>query len=152
MINKHPYMQEELAADCTAVSLALLSLSNKELGSRIMIQNGLKLMTQDNAVKNADIETKYLDDPDYGLKPEKPVFINGFGPHHIYLDSLCTEEGVMLKNNRRGSMPVDGIEGPVDIYDLFLPNEKKYMTIYLCLYGRKNSVTTPRGLCFREEA
>lgn len=151
MVHRFRDLPKDLVVDCTAESLAYISLTNEKSAERILGRFMLQAMTEENAAKNTEIETKYLDDPQYGLKPEKPVFINGFGPHHIYLDALCTPEGVELKNDRRGSMPVMGIEGPVDIYDLFLPNGKKYKTIYLCLYGSKNSVIAPRGLCFKTE-
>ena len=151
MIHRFADIPKDLVTDCTAESLAYLSLSNEKLAEQILGRLALKEMIEENAAKNTEIEMKYLDDPQYGLKPEKPVFINGFGPHHIYLDALCTTDGVELKNDRRGSTIVRGINGPVDIYDLFLPNGKKYMTIYLCLYGSKNSVTAPRGLCFKTE-
>ena len=151
MVNRFRDLPTDLVVDCTAESLAYISLTNEKLTERILGRFFLRDMIEKNAAKNTEIETKSLNDPQYGLKPEKPVFINGFGPHHIYLNALCTPDGVELKNDRRGSMQVRGIEGPVDVYDLFLPNGKKYMTIYLCLYGSKNSVTAPRGLCFKAE-
>ena len=151
MVHRFRDLPKDLVVDCTAESLAYISLTNEKLAEKILGRFFLRDMIEQNAEKNTEIETKYLNDPQYGLKPEKPVFINGFGPHHIYLDALCTPDGVELKNDRRGSMQVSGIEGPVDVYDLFLPNGKKYMTIYLCLYGSKNSVIAPRGLCFRTE-
>ena len=151
MVHRFQDLPKDLVVDCTAESLAYISLTNEKLTEKILGRFFLRDMIEKNAEKNTEIETKYLKDRLYGLKPEKPVFINGFGPHHIYLDALCTPDGVELKNDRRGSMQVSGIEGPVDIYDLFLPNGKKYMTIYLCLYGSKNSVTAPRGLCFKTE-
>ena len=149
MIHRYSELPKDLVIDCTAESLAFACAANDKIAAQILGRLELKDMTKENAVKNTDIETKYLDDPQYGLVPEKPVFINGFGPHHIYLDALCTPDGKELTNVRRGSMLAKGINGPVDVYDLFLPNKKKYMTIYLCLYGQHNSMTAPRGLCFK---
>ena len=152
MVHRFSEMSEELAADCTAMSLAFLCLQNERIAGQILGRLELNSMVEEHAVKDTGIETKYQNDPQYGLVPGKPVFINGFGPHHIYLDALCTPDGTELKNDRRGSMAVDGINGMVDIYDLFLPNGKKYKTIYLCLYGQHNSMTAPRGLCFRAQS
>jgi len=116
MVHRYSELPKDLVIDCTAESLAFACAVNDKIAVQILGRLELKKMTKDNAVKNTDIETKYQDDPKYGLVPEKPVFINGFGPHHIYLDALCTPDGKELKNERRGSMQVKGINGPVDEY------------------------------------
>ena len=103
---------------------------------------------KENAADNGDAEDRYLDDPGYGLKPEKPVFVNGFPSLHYYLDHLRAPDGQQLENDRRGSVIVKGIRGPVDVYDLFLPGRRFYMTIYICLYGSKMSAAAPHGLKF----
>lgn len=148
LVHRYPDLPEDLVSDCTAESLAYLCCSNERISDQILGRLSLKTMIEENSSENAGNEERFLNDPKYGLVPEKPVFLNGFGPHHVYLDALCTPEGIPLKNDRRGSMVVSGISGPVDVYDLFLPDGKKYMTIYLCLYGRKNAMRAPEGLCF----
>ena len=151
MVHRFAYMPEDLVVDCTAASLAFICLSSEKISDHILGRLALMELTEENAIKNKSLESKYLDDPQYGLVPDKPVFINGFGPHHIYLDALCTADGIELKNHRRGSMQVEGIDGPVDVYDLYLPSGKKYKTIYLCLYGNSNSTAAPLGLAFRQQ-
>ena len=92
-------------------------------------------------------EKRYLNDPEYGLVPEKPVYVNGFEGQHLYLGRLKTAEGKRLRFSRQGSMRADGVDGLVDIYlattnDLF---HRPYGKIYLCLYGTENSERAPRG-------
>jgi hypothetical protein len=137
---------KEVLTACTAEALGYIYIANPKIGAA-----GLgSILANREARKirgyNVDIENRWLDDKKYGLVPQKPIFVKGFGPHRDYLDRLCTEDGKELTYERRGSIQVKEIEGPVDIYDLFYPGGKKYKTIYLCVYGNANSETAPRGM------
>ena len=88
---------------------------------------------------------------DFGLVPHKPIYT--FAPKSVdgekeYLNKLYTSSGEKIKYNRRGSMGVDGINGMVDIYDTFLPNGQPYKTIYINMYGAKESTKAPVGFSF----
>lgn len=101
---------------------------------------------RESVKENALIEKKYLNDPKYGLVPDKPVFVEGFDGMHWYLNNLCTDKGLSPENNRFGSMEVKGTSGPVDIIDLFLAGNKPYMRIFVCIYGTGTSGKAPKGL------
>ena len=87
-------------------------------------------------------------DADFGFVPHKPIYT--FAPKSVdgekeYLNKLYTSNGEKIKYNRCGSMGVDGINGMVDIYDTFLPNGQPYKTIYINMYGAKESTKAPAG-------
>ena len=134
---------------CTAESLAYIYTVNPDIGSAHLELILINQMMAGENQKNADLENQWLNDPNYGLVPGKPIFVKGFGPHREYLERLCTPDGEKLAYTRRGSMQVKGINGPVDVYDLNYPDGKKYITIYQCVYGTHNSNTAPRGLKLR---
>lgn len=104
-------------------------------------------MVQENSEVNSDVEKMHMDDPDWGLVPDKPVFVAGFDGIRWYMAHLLSPDGKSIQYNRLGSMAINGIAGPVDIYDIYV-DQKKYMKICLCLYGKENSVKAPKGLIF----
>lgn len=97
------------------------------------------------ASENAEAELDNLDDPEYGLVPNKPIYTQGVNGSHKYLDGLKTSLGEALTWNRRGSMGVEGINGMIDIYDSTLPSGKPYKTVYVNMYGSANSNKIPKG-------
>ena len=141
---------QHIAAELVKESLQFIYTHDQNLKEKTLALTFMELFQKQQAEGNIDVEDKYLKDPEYGLSPDKPVFVDGFPSLHHYLDHLCSQDGQALKNERCGSMTVSEIDGPVDIYDLFLPNGKKYMTIYMCLYGNKMSSITPKGLKFSD--
>lgn len=94
---------------------------------------------------NRTAQTLNLDDPEYGLVPEKPVYCRYVDGSKDYLNSLRTENGEKLEWNRRGSMYADGINGMVDIYDSTLPSGQAYKTVYINMYADSNPITMPKG-------
>ncbi len=86
-----------------------------------------------------------LNDPEYGFVPEKPIYTNGVDGEKQYLRSLRTSTGSVISWNRRGSIGVDGINGMIDIYDIFLPSGELYRTLYLNMYSPENSTHAPVG-------
>ena len=65
------------------------------------------------------IENAYLDDPEYGLIPAKPVFVNGFWNDKEYLSHLHAEDGTKLSFTRVGSSKfISSIDGNTTPYPL----------------------------------
>lgn len=120
-----------------------------ELAELMKTMRGLNDHALNIARGNASIEDQYVEDPEYGLVPDKPVFVRGFGQNRRYLDNVCCEDGRSLHYNRDFSMAVDGIEGNIDHYTLYLANGTVYKEIYMSVYGSKNSEHTPQGLKFK---
>ena len=119
----------------------LLKMKESDVLSRM-----LKNEVIGNPEGDSGAEKRYQNDPDYGLVPEKPIFVNGFMGSHSYLSMLQTDKGELLRTERRGSTKAEGINGPVDIYDTFRVNDHSaYGTIYICLYGNSNSNQAPKG-------
>ena len=130
---------------CVTCSLSEIYRHEPELKMRADAVSFLRNRVNDNAQKNAEIENKFLNDPEYGLVPEKPVFVNGFGSDKEYLSHLYSDEGIKLNCVRVGSSNVEGISGPVDLYRLLLPDGTDYLQIYVCNYGLSTKTNSPKG-------
>jgi hypothetical protein len=93
-------------------------------------------------------------DPEFGLVPEKPIFtlateiIDG---QRAYLGKLRTLNGDKITWKRIGSTSVEGINGMIDIYEIFLPSGDLYRTVYINMYGARTSKAAPAGFCFSEQ-
>lgn len=94
---------------------------------------------------NAKAEKENLDDPEYGLVIEKPIYTLGVTGSNIYLKQLRTPAGEELLWKRRGSTFASETNGCIDIYDSTLPSGEKYKTLYLNMYGSSNSTIIPQG-------
>jgi len=91
-------------------------------------------------------------DADFGLVPEKPIFtlaLMSVDGEKEYLNRLYAANGEKIKYNRLGSTSVDGINGMIDIYETFLPTGQPYNTIYINMYGAKNSTKAPAGFVLK---
>lgn len=95
--------------------------------------------------ENAEAAAQNLDDPEYGLVVNKPIYTNGVRGSNSYLASLKTTLGETLTWNRLGSTSVEGVNGIIDIYESHLPSGKPYKTLYLNMYGSTNSNKIPKG-------
>lgn len=84
-------------------------------------------------------------DSQFGLVPEKPIYTAGIDEQERYLQSLRTPTGEPIKWSRRGSMSVNGIHGLIDVYDIYLQSGLEYKTIYINMYGARNSTIAPSG-------
>ena len=87
-------------------------------------------------------------DPNFGLVPEKPIYTlasKSVAGEKEYLSRLRTPTGERVTWSRRGSVGVDGINGMVDIYDVYLLSGQKYATLYINMYGAKASESLPSG-------
>lgn len=144
------YRDHDAKVVAAAVDRCVAFIYQKEpnLEQRDVAQAFQQNLVQSNASQNANAETAHLDDADYGLVPQKPVFVAGFPGTHTYLDSLCLSDGTRPTFNRTGSMNVPGIEGPVDAYEV-MAGGKPVGRIFICLYGSSNSTRAPRGFVLR---
>ena len=88
-------------------------------------------------------------DPDYGLVPTKPIFVEGFGRNREYLDHLYSPNGEKIQYTRICALEVEGISGMVDCYSISLPGKPDYMHLFLSVYGTTTSTKAPRGLLYR---
>ena len=104
-----------------------------------------KTMHLENAEKNKNIELQHINDPNYGLVPDMPIYVNGFGNDRLFLNNLLTASGEKVTYNRLGSTNVDGINGPVDIYVISKTDGSQYGKIYICNYGTTMPTTAPTG-------
>ena len=91
-------------------------------------------------------------DSQFGLVPEKPIYTAGIDEQERYLQSLRTPTGEPIKWSRRGSMSVHGIHGMIDVYDIYLMNGAEYKTIYINMYGARNSTMAPSGFVLMTQA
>lgn len=138
-------------SNCVRFSLAIIYQYEPELWNSVENMEKFMVYVKENSAQNIEIQDLYLDDKDYGLVPDKPIFVNGFGNDRRYLSCLCTEDGTKLSYERLGSIPVDGISGMVDVYNLLLPNQSLYMQIYVCNYGTRNRENVPRGILYKTD-
>ena len=108
----------------------------------------IKLVASDAAdyiEANRSIPTSESADPDYGLVPDRPIYVALLDGQIEYLSSLRTLGGQTISWNRKGSTAVEGINGLVDIYETYLPSGKPYKTLYINMYSEKTSKTPPAG-------
>lgn len=104
---------------------------------------------------NAEAQTDNEDDEDFGLVPEKPIYTSAFRSidgEESYLNRLLTVKGEKFEFRRRGSTSVVGINGIIDIYDIYLLSGEFYKTIYMNMYGATSSTSAPKGFMFASEA
>jgi len=96
--------------------------------------------------KNILFDSQRPNDADYGYSLSNPIMTSTIFSSDEYLKRLRTPEGQKLKWKRLGSAnrKISNICVPIDIYELFLHDEK-YTTIYICPYGHDSSYA-PKGL------
>lgn len=110
--------------------------------------------TIDAMSANATEQPNNEGDEDFGLVPEKPIYtlaLKSVDGEEEYLNKLRTTNGERITYMRRGSMSAEGINGMIDIYDIFLPAGELYKTIYINMYGAKASTAAPQGFKFAEK-
>lgn len=124
-----------------------LIISEEKDANRVMAELLAATIVEGQKAVNAnrDATAHNLDDPEYGIVPEKPIYVKGVDGEERYLQALRTYEGIPITWNRRGSMMADGIHGMIDIYDTYLPNGESHKTLYLNMYSSTDSVQPPVG-------
>lgn len=138
-------VNSDVVSKCVTHSLGEIYRREPLLKQRAEAIEEVQKNVWDNAQKNKDIEDKYINDPEYGLVLEKPVFVNGFGSDKEYLSHLHTEDGKKLTFARVGSSEVEGIVGPIDLYRLLLPDGTEYLRVFICNYGLSVKKNAPKG-------
>ena len=94
-------------------------------------------MTEDEklAVQNTDIQDASVEDPDYGICMEKPIYTNGPEDTDSFLNSLKSTLGESLVWEKQETLDVDGVAGKVIVYSSSLPSGKSYKTLYVNEHG-----------------
>ena len=82
---------------------------------------------------------------EFGLTATNPIPTNTIFGSNSYLSRLCTADGYKVHNERRGSIRVEGILTPIDVYDLSRAAGTPFGTIYISPYHRRTSNKAPRG-------
>lgn len=95
--------------------------------------------------QNIEVENDNLNDPEYGLVLNKPIYTKGVNGSKNYLEELKTSSGEKLIWKRLGSTSTESINGMIDIYESTLPSGKPYKTLYVNMYGSANSKKIPKG-------
>lgn len=145
LCEKFSTVDSNFVSKCVTHSLCEIYRHEPELKKRAAAIEAIQKSVCENAKKNVVIENAYLDDPEYGLVPEKPVFVNGFGNDKAYLSHLHSEDGTKLSFVRVGSSEIKGISGPVDMYRLLLPDGTDYLRVFICNCGSSTKKIAPKG-------
>ena len=127
----------------TAPAEETLSISKEEALAKILaagVVEGHKAVEANRAAQPQNEA-----DSQFGLVPEKPIYTAGIDEQERYLQSLRTPTGEPIKWSRRGSMSIHGVHGMIDVYDIYLMSGAEYKTIYINMYGARNSTMAPSG-------
>lgn len=149
-VNHAKYITDSTIAR-KVLALAMVSMKNPEFVLDDESQDTLDLVAkiidenQQTAKKNEGMEYRFVDDPEYGLVPEKPIYTAGARGSEEYLHELTTVLGDKLTWNRRRALQVKGVNGVVDEYESTLPSGRSYKTLYLNMYSTSNSTKAPKG-------
>ena len=148
LCERFSFVPKQIVINCVNLSLEYIYQNEPELLKRVQRYETMQRYVVENAEKNKHLFDLYLQDEDYGLVPNKPIFVAGFDGAKIYLDNLVNDNGESPIIKRLGSSETIGISGPVDLYLLSF-NENDQRQIFICNYGFNNSLFAPRGLRFR---
>ena len=110
-------------------------------------------MTEDEklAVQNTDIQDASVEDPDYGICMEKPIYTNGPEDTDSFLNSLKSTLGESLVWEKQETLDVDGVAGKVIVYSSSLPSGRSYKTLYVNEHGINAERKTPKGFTVQKE-
>ncbi|SFP32372.1 hypothetical protein SAMN02910344_01094 [Ruminobacter amylophilus] len=104
------------------------------------------------AGRNDSILKKHINEPDFGLVPEKPVFLEGIAETSRFLDNLTTSDGTKVYGIRKDAAQISGIAGLVDCYvmyykkkGIFFRRSIRIGRIYVCEYCNETTWLAPRG-------
>lgn len=126
------------------------SMADKKIADSVKMMAGQYAEMEEAAKLNADKEDAFLNDPEYGLVPEKPIYTQGVTGSNEYLEKLRIASGEELKWTRTHTTTSPEVIGIIDVYEGKLPSGKVYNTLYLNMYGSKNSITIPQGFTCEE--
>lgn len=124
------------------------------LDALVSLMANVEKSRQRNAELNKDIIKAHINDADFGLCYEKPIFVKGITQTSRLLSCLRTANGKKLVNERvTPAKSVPGISGLVDCYRMYqkgLFGNKYYGDIYICEYSNENVWKAPKGYTLRE--
>lgn len=141
-------VSSQIVTKCVNFSLEYIYKNEPQLLQQVQMYKMIQKQVLENAEKNKHLFELYIHDEDYGLVPNKPVFVAGFGGAKEYLSQLVNNEGVSPDIERLGSSEINGISGPVDLYLLSF-SQGDQRQIFICNYGFNNSSVAPKGFEFK---
>ena len=97
------------------------------------------------AVENLKIQDESVEDADYGLRMDKPIYTNGPDDTNSLLNNLKSTLGEDLVWEKQDTLDVEGIAGKVIVYMSSLPSGKSYKTIYVNEHGLNAERKMPKG-------
>ncbi len=86
------------------------------------------------ARQNDLIVNRYIDDEDYGLTPDKPIFVCGRQEAHEFINSLRTKDNKLIDWQFQGPVYSDEVHGSSDMYQGITLDHKLYGTVYINFY------------------
>jgi hypothetical protein len=150
IIRQYPHLSLDTVQQAINVSMEFLNKQfpqvenrDKELSQLATMRDQVTGLEQ-NAKSNEAVINLHINDPEYGLIPNKPIFTAGFPGERAYVDRLISSDGRSIKYQRVGSKEVDGLYGPVDIFRL-CDSDGRETTIYISLYANTTSEKAPAG-------
>ncbi len=154
-VNHEKYIKNEMLAQQVLAYCTLnmknhsFALNSTEDIKALNLYDSILSQNRETSRLNEKAQNENLDDEEYGLVPQKPIYTTGVGGSEKYLRSLMTSDGKAIIWDRRGSMSVKGINGMIDIYDISFVDGKRYKTIYINMYGTSISQKAPNGFKFK---
>ncbi len=109
-------------------------ITNEEIAELKRIADYVKL-ADSWKTKNESIQLKYIDDLEYGLVPEKPIFTYGASAMTKYFLELRSALGESITWGKPEPVPAEGVCGPVLKYNIMLESGKQYGTLYVSWNG-----------------
>ena len=121
------------------------ALDTNQNCAKFYLINDMYANNEEISKQNAGEEEKFINDPEYGLIPEKPIFTCGVTGSEKYLDKLRLDNGEKIKWERLGSTSADSVNGMIDIYEITTLSGDKCKDIYINMYGNINSTHDSEG-------
>jgi len=87
---------------------------------------------------------------EFGHEHTNPIPVNGLRGEIKYLNRLRCNCDVGLLFHRLGSIVVDGIEGPVNIFETVCLNGKDWDILFFHFYHPRRSILIPKGYSFSD--
>lgn len=82
----------------------------------------------------------------FGECATNPIPVNEPLGEIIYLNRLRNANGVGFFYHRLGSLQVDSVPEPVDMYELIAVDKSERRTLFFCMYYPRRSLLAPTGL------
>ncbi|MCZ6702972.1 MAG: hypothetical protein O6940_08030 [Ignavibacteria bacterium] len=103
------------------------------------IYEGIQVLSEDGTDQDV-IPDGY---GEFGYTETNPIPVNTILGNTAYLGRLRTLAGEKVEYERAGSTMAPNINGMIDIYDIFV-KDNKITTLYICPYNKKNSERPPK--------